>query len=154
MPSPQLIKQRIESLIEREYIAREAADHKLYNYVAWRDFSVRKGTLPIIQTVCDLSFNPCLLARSVHEDSSRAQSNYSKNKERRQMKNKFLHVSFICKQVSKRRTSHQVGPSVFLGLFHVWGGSFTKREVFACQISLIKFFMRKSPGCKEGLLIR
>uniref|UniRef100_A0A1I7X6F7 CULLIN_2 domain-containing protein n=1 Tax=Heterorhabditis bacteriophora TaxID=37862 RepID=A0A1I7X6F7_HETBA len=34
LPNPQLIKKRIESLIEREYLARDVVDHKLYNYVA------------------------------------------------------------------------------------------------------------------------
>jgi len=33
-PSPQLIKKRIESLIEREYLARDKADQRLYEYVA------------------------------------------------------------------------------------------------------------------------
>ncbi|PAV89355.1 hypothetical protein WR25_05585 [Diploscapter pachys] len=34
MPSPQLIKQRTESLIERDYLARDTADHRMYSYVA------------------------------------------------------------------------------------------------------------------------
>lgn len=33
-PTPQLIKLRIESLIEREYLQRSAADRRLYNYLA------------------------------------------------------------------------------------------------------------------------
>lgn len=33
-PPPQLIKLRIESLIEREYLQRSAADRRLYNYLA------------------------------------------------------------------------------------------------------------------------
>ncbi|RLN72917.1 hypothetical protein BBJ28_00016468 [Nothophytophthora sp. Chile5] len=33
-PSPQLIKLRIESLIEREYLQRSAADRRMYNYLA------------------------------------------------------------------------------------------------------------------------
>lgn len=33
-PAPQLIKLRIESLIEREYLQRSAADRRLYNYLA------------------------------------------------------------------------------------------------------------------------
>ncbi|EYC13420.1 hypothetical protein Y032_0044g981 [Ancylostoma ceylanicum] len=34
LPNPILIKKRIESLIERDYLARDAHDLKLYNYVA------------------------------------------------------------------------------------------------------------------------
>ena len=34
LPSPVVIKKRIESLIEREYIARTAEDRKMYTYVA------------------------------------------------------------------------------------------------------------------------
>lgn len=34
MPSPVIIKKRIEALIEREYLARESGDRKLYTYVA------------------------------------------------------------------------------------------------------------------------
>ncbi|PIO72938.1 hypothetical protein TELCIR_05107 [Teladorsagia circumcincta] len=34
LPNPVLIKKRIESLIERDYLARDAQDLKLYNYVA------------------------------------------------------------------------------------------------------------------------
>ncbi|OQR80766.1 Cullin family protein [Achlya hypogyna] len=34
VPSPQLIKRRIESLIEREYLTRNQSDRRLYNYVA------------------------------------------------------------------------------------------------------------------------
>lgn len=34
MPSPVIIKKRIEALIEREYLAREQGDRKLYTYVA------------------------------------------------------------------------------------------------------------------------
>ncbi|KAK6754967.1 hypothetical protein RB195_013752 [Necator americanus] len=34
LPNPILIKKRIESLIEREYLARDTQDLKLYNYVA------------------------------------------------------------------------------------------------------------------------
>ena len=33
-PSPQFVKKRIESLIEREYLERSEADHRLYSYVA------------------------------------------------------------------------------------------------------------------------
>lgn len=33
-PSPQLIKLRIESLIEREYLQRSPADRRMYNYLA------------------------------------------------------------------------------------------------------------------------
>ena len=33
-PSPQFVKKRIESLIEREYLERSEDDHRLYNYVA------------------------------------------------------------------------------------------------------------------------
>lgn len=33
-PSPQLIKLRIESLIEREYLQRSPADRRVYNYLA------------------------------------------------------------------------------------------------------------------------
>ena len=33
-PTPQLIKLRIESLIEREYLQRSAGDRKVYNYLA------------------------------------------------------------------------------------------------------------------------
>eukprot|EP00531_Pseudo-nitzschia_arenysensis_P009425 CAMPEP_0116126978 /NCGR_PEP_ID=MMETSP0329-20121206/6606_1 /TAXON_ID=697910 /ORGANISM="Pseudo-nitzschia arenysensis, Strain B593" /LENGTH=762 /DNA_ID=CAMNT_0003621069 /DNA_START=265 /DNA_END=2553 /DNA_ORIENTATION=+ len=33
-PSPQFVKKRIESLIEREYLERSEADHRLYGYVA------------------------------------------------------------------------------------------------------------------------
>jgi len=32
-PSPQFVKKRIESLIEREYLERQG-DHRLYSYVA------------------------------------------------------------------------------------------------------------------------
>jgi cullin 3 len=32
--SPALIKQRLESLIEREFIERDADDRKLYRYLA------------------------------------------------------------------------------------------------------------------------
>ncbi|KHN76775.1 Cullin-3 [Toxocara canis] len=34
MPNPQLIKKRIESLIERDYLARDKDDHRTYEYVA------------------------------------------------------------------------------------------------------------------------
>jgi len=34
MPNPMVIKKRIESLIEREYLERSKADRKLYNYLA------------------------------------------------------------------------------------------------------------------------
>uniref|UniRef100_A0A1I8E8P4 CULLIN_2 domain-containing protein n=3 Tax=Wuchereria bancrofti TaxID=6293 RepID=A0A1I8E8P4_WUCBA len=34
MPNPQLIKKRIESLIERDYLARDKNDHRCYEYVA------------------------------------------------------------------------------------------------------------------------
>lgn len=34
MPNPQLIKKRIESLIERDYLARDKDDHRAYEYVA------------------------------------------------------------------------------------------------------------------------
>ncbi|KAK2573585.1 Cullin-3-B [Acropora cervicornis] len=34
MPSPQVIKKRIEGLIEREYLARTPEDRKVYVYVA------------------------------------------------------------------------------------------------------------------------
>jgi cullin 3 len=33
-PSPQFIKKRIESLIEREYLERSEEEHRVYNYVA------------------------------------------------------------------------------------------------------------------------
>jgi cullin 3 len=33
-PTPQLIKLRIESLIEREYLQRSAMDRRVYNYLA------------------------------------------------------------------------------------------------------------------------
>jgi len=33
-PSPQFVKKRIESLIEREYLERSQQDHRLYTYVA------------------------------------------------------------------------------------------------------------------------
>lgn len=33
-PSPQFIKKRIESLIEREYLERSESEHRVYNYVA------------------------------------------------------------------------------------------------------------------------
>jgi len=33
-PSPQFIKKRIESLIEREYLERSETEHRVYNYVA------------------------------------------------------------------------------------------------------------------------
>jgi cullin 3 len=33
-PSPQFVKKRIESLIEREYLERALDDHRIYNYVA------------------------------------------------------------------------------------------------------------------------
>jgi cullin 3 len=33
-PSPQFIKKRIESLIEREYLERSENEHRVYNYVA------------------------------------------------------------------------------------------------------------------------
>jgi cullin 3 len=33
-PSPQFVKKRIESLIEREYLERSLDDHRVYNYVA------------------------------------------------------------------------------------------------------------------------
>ena len=34
VPSPQFIKKRIESLIEREYLERDRTDRRLYNYLA------------------------------------------------------------------------------------------------------------------------
>lgn len=34
MPNPAIIKKRIESLIEREFIERDPEDRKLYRYVA------------------------------------------------------------------------------------------------------------------------
>ena len=34
VPSPQIIKKRIESLIEREYLERTRADRRVYNYLA------------------------------------------------------------------------------------------------------------------------
>lgn len=33
-PSPQVIKKRIESLIELDYLERSEAEHRVYNYVA------------------------------------------------------------------------------------------------------------------------
>ena len=33
-PSPQFVKKRIESLIEREYLERSLDDHRVYIYVA------------------------------------------------------------------------------------------------------------------------
>lgn len=33
-PTPQLIKLRIESLIEREYLQRSPSDRRMYNYLA------------------------------------------------------------------------------------------------------------------------
>jgi len=35
MPQPQMIKQRIESLIEREYLKRDEADRTKYIYLPW-----------------------------------------------------------------------------------------------------------------------
>lgn len=34
MPDPTVIKKRIESLIEREYVRRDADSHKKYHYIA------------------------------------------------------------------------------------------------------------------------
>jgi len=34
MPNPMIVKKRIESLIEREYLERSKADRKVYNYLA------------------------------------------------------------------------------------------------------------------------
>ncbi len=34
VPNPTVIKKRIESLIEREFLERDAADRKLYKYLA------------------------------------------------------------------------------------------------------------------------
>jgi len=34
VPSPQFIKKRVESLIEREYLEREENDRRMYTYVA------------------------------------------------------------------------------------------------------------------------
>jgi len=34
MPNPLIVKKRIESLIEREYLERSASDRKVYNYLA------------------------------------------------------------------------------------------------------------------------
>ena len=34
IPSPLVIKKRIESLIDREFLERDAADRKLYRYLA------------------------------------------------------------------------------------------------------------------------
>lgn len=34
MANPMVIKKRIESLIEREYLERSKADRKMYNYLA------------------------------------------------------------------------------------------------------------------------
>jgi cullin 3 len=34
LPNPQVIKKRIESLIEREFLERDATDRKLYRYLA------------------------------------------------------------------------------------------------------------------------
>jgi cullin 3 len=34
MPNPMVVKKRIESLIEREYLERSKKDRKLYNYLA------------------------------------------------------------------------------------------------------------------------
>jgi cullin 3 len=34
MPNPLVVKKRIESLIEREYLERSKADRKVYNYLA------------------------------------------------------------------------------------------------------------------------
>ncbi|CAB3398212.1 unnamed protein product [Caenorhabditis bovis] len=34
LPNPVVIKKRIETLIEREYLAREESDHRLYRYIA------------------------------------------------------------------------------------------------------------------------
>lgn len=33
-PNPVMIKKRVESLIEREYLERSANDRKVYNYLA------------------------------------------------------------------------------------------------------------------------
>lgn len=34
VPMPALVKKRIESLIERDYLERSKEDHKVYNYLA------------------------------------------------------------------------------------------------------------------------
>jgi cullin 3 len=34
LPNPTVIKKRIESLIEREFLERDVADRKLYRYLA------------------------------------------------------------------------------------------------------------------------
>jgi cullin 3 len=34
MPDPQMIKKRIEGLIDREYLERDKDDKKYYNYLA------------------------------------------------------------------------------------------------------------------------
>ncbi len=34
LPDPVLIKKRVESLIEREYLERDKVNHKLYHYLA------------------------------------------------------------------------------------------------------------------------
>jgi cullin 3 len=34
MPNPLVVKKRIESLIERDYLERSKADRKVYNYLA------------------------------------------------------------------------------------------------------------------------
>ena len=34
VPTPQMIKQRIESLLERDYLARSDDDRKVYHYLA------------------------------------------------------------------------------------------------------------------------
>lgn len=43
LPSPVVIKKRIEGLIEREYLARTPEDRKVYTYVAWTKSAVESG---------------------------------------------------------------------------------------------------------------
>lgn len=43
LPSPVVIKKRIEGLIEREYLARTPEDRKVYTYVAWTKSAMKSG---------------------------------------------------------------------------------------------------------------
>ena len=37
-PAPKLIKERIENLIERDYVERDSDNASIYKYVAWFKF--------------------------------------------------------------------------------------------------------------------
>lgn len=58
LPSPVVIKKRIEGLIEREYLARTPEDRKVYTYVAWTKSNMKSGMKERESEFLDFATNP------------------------------------------------------------------------------------------------